>query len=154
MEALVSGFLLDYRDWSLWEYIGRSTRAIPDMSQLSGWRTQLAKRFPAIASFHAELSAAFVKTVGYGSETHQRFEPTRHRAFIDSCVHNRLKQISALLALGITETFPGSVLARFQDWVLVEGDHNFADKRVSIGLPLAKAFPAASFSFRFEEVKP
>ena len=58
-----------------------------------------------------------------------------------------------MLALAIEQTFPGTVVARFQGSVLVEGDHDLADKRVQIGLPLAKAFPSASFPLDFEEVQ-
>ena len=29
-EAVLDGFLLGYREWELWQYVGRATRAMPD----------------------------------------------------------------------------------------------------------------------------
>ena len=66
VQAVLDGFLLDYRDWQLWEFVGRATRALPDMSRLSAWRAELAKTYPRITSFHAEVSAEFYRDVGFG----------------------------------------------------------------------------------------
>jgi hypothetical protein len=153
-ESVFDGFLLGYDGWPLWEYVGRRSRTMQEQGQLATWRTALAKRYPGISSFHAEVSAAFFKDVGFGFDAHRQFEPARYRAFIDSCLQKRLRQVSALLALGLEETFKGAVAARFQGSVLVEGKHALNDKRVQIALPLAKAFLAATFPLEFTEVKP
>jgi hypothetical protein len=149
MEALMSGFLLEYRDWALWEYVGRQTRAIPDMSRLSAWRAQLAKRHLGITSFQAEISAAFFKDVGFGGGYHRQFEPARHRAFLDRTVQELLDCLTVVFALAIEAAFSGSAIARFQGQVLCAGK---AKRRAEISAHLAAAFPASTFPIVFEEV--
>jgi hypothetical protein len=151
--AVLDGFLLDYEGWHLWEYVGRVTRASQNDERLRTWRSQLSKRFTAITSFHAELRSAFHRTVGFGIEAHLELDAPRWRGFLDSTVQRLNRQASALLALGTEETFPGAAVARFQGSVLVEDKHKLKDKRVQIGLPLAKAFPASSFQLEFQEVR-
>ena len=153
VQAVLDGFLLGYHDWPLWEFVGRRTSAMPDNGRIETWRKALAARYPRITGFHAELRAVFYRDVGFGFESHREFEPARHRAFINRMVQEFVRNISALLALGTEET-SGAVTARFQDWVLVEGDHNLADKRAVIGRQLAAAFPRSTFELEFAQVKP
>jgi hypothetical protein len=150
--AILDGFLLDYDGWHLWQVVGRSTRTAVNQERLSAFRAQLAKRFPAIASFHTELRSAFYRNVGFGPEAHRELDTVRWRGFLDNTVQRLKRQASALLALGLEQTFPSSVIARFEDWVLVESDHELAGKRTQIARQLAAAFPASAFQLEFEDV--
>ena len=87
------------------------------------------------------LRAAFYRDVGYGFDSHRQFEPARHRAFLDRTGARIAGPSAALLALGIAETYPGAVMARFQSAVLVDAKHKL-DKRVQITRLLQAAFPA------------
>jgi hypothetical protein len=151
-QAVLDGFLLDHRDWQLWQYVGRVTRTSQTVERLSGWRAQLAKRFPAISAFYTALRSAHHRNVGFGPEAHRELDAARWRGFVDGTIERLSRQAPELLALGLESTHPGSVIARFQGAVLVEGKHKLKDKQIQIGLPLAKAFPAATFPLEFEEV--
>jgi hypothetical protein len=153
-QTVIDGFLLGYRDWPLWEFVGTATRTVQDEGRLASWRKALAARHPRIAGFHSEHRAFFYRDVSIGDVryTHREFDHARYRAFIDRTAQELLDQASALLALGIDETFPGAVVARFQGSVLMQGEHKPMDKRASIGKQLAAAFPA--FQLELEESQP
>jgi hypothetical protein len=152
-QAVVDGFLLDYRDWPLWEFVGRATRTVQDEGRLASWRKALAARYPRIAGFHSEQRACFYRDVNPGDVryAHREFDYTRYRAFVDQTLQTLLDQLSALLALGIEETFPGAVMARFQGEVLCEGKPK---QRAEITAHLAAAFPGSTFQLEFAEVGP
>jgi hypothetical protein len=143
--ATVEGFLLGLDDWMLWDYVGKSTRTAVSETRLAGWHKILAKRYRAISEFHRAVNAAHMQTRGYGFEAHFRPDRAAARAFIDRTTQQLLDVASALLALGIEENFAGAVIARFQGALLVDAKHELKDKRVHLSLPLAKAFPHASF---------
>ena len=149
IEALLTAFLLDYRDWQLWEYVGKATRAVPEMSRLAAWRTILAKRYLGITSFHDEVRAAFYRDVGYGYESHREFDAARHRAFFNRTVQTLLDQLSVVLALAIEANFPRTVVARFQNQILCDGKPKQCAETTA---HLAAAFPSATFQLEFTEL--
>jgi hypothetical protein len=150
-QAVVDGFLLGYREWSLWEFVGRATRTVQDSGRLSGWRKELATRYRAVTVFHEEHRASFYRDVSIGDvrHAHREFDHARYRAFIDRTAQELLDQASALLALAIEEISSGSVVARFQGSVLCECEPK---QRAEIAARLAQAFPGATFPIAFEEV--
>ena len=154
-QAVFDGFLLGYREWPLWEFVGNATRTAQHEGRLADWRKALAARLPRIAGFHEELRAYFHKDCDSGDVryAHRKFDSAGYRAFVDRTVQKLSNQISALLALGTEETFPGAVVARFQGAVLTQGDHKPEDKRATIGRQLLAAFPRGTFQLEFEEVK-
>jgi hypothetical protein len=155
---VLDAFLLDYRDWDLWNYVGSKTRKISREDWLSKWRKFLAKCFPAIADFHEEVRAAFWRNAGGGQLAGMRaFETKAHRAFVDEIVQHLLHCASALLAIAIEETAPSTLVARFQDRALcevkeskLEANSNLRD---SISEKLASAFAGASIDVQIEEVQ-
>jgi len=153
-QAVVDGFLLGYREWPMWEFVGRATRTVQDEGRLASWRKALTARHPRIAGFHSEHRAFFYRDVSIGDvrHAHREFDHARYRAFIDRTAQKLLDQASALLALGIDETFSGALVARFQGSVLMQGKHKPMDKLASIGKQLAAAFPA--FQLELEESQP
>ena len=80
-QAVIDGFLLGYDGWVLWEYFGRRTRTMMDESRLSGWRTELARRYLHVTDLHAEIRAAFYRDVGFGYDAHREFEADWYRRF-------------------------------------------------------------------------
>ena len=83
VQATVDGYLLDRRDFQLWEFVGRVTRALTDQSRLSSWRSALAARYPRITGFHDEVRAMFYVERGYGWDSHKVFEADRYRVFLE-----------------------------------------------------------------------
>lgn len=148
-EAVFDGFLLGYRDWPLWEYVGRRTRTLINESRLSSWRKALATRFRGVTSFHEERRSFFFKGVNLGDVryAHHEFDSKGYRVFIDRTVQKLLDQLSALVALRIEAVFPGSVIARFEGQVLCEGKPT---QRAEITAHLAAAFPHSTFPIAFE----
>lgn len=149
--AVVEGFLLDHREWSLWQHVGRETRTLIGEGQLSAWRFKLSKRYKAITTFFDQLRAACYKDVGYGYESHREFESVRHRAFVDRTVRELSDKLSVVLALAVEQSFPGSVLARFQNELLCKGE---VKQRAEITAQLAKSFNGATFELLFTDVRP
>jgi hypothetical protein len=151
-QAALEGFLLDFDGWSFWDFVGRQTRTAIHPDRLAGWRQNLSKRFPAISNYHADARAAFYRDVGFGFESHQQFEPTHHRAFIDRLVQNFLEQVSQVLALAVEDVYPQRLVARFG------GGQVFATGKIKqsakISAHLAKAFPGSAFELEFTEIRP
>jgi hypothetical protein len=150
-QAVVDAFLFDYRDWQLWQFVGRETRTHVNESRLSAWRMQLSKRYSAIANFLDELRAAHYVERGFGAESHRVFDSVRHRLFLERTIEKLLDTVGAVTALAIKETCDGALVARFQDSFLCEGE---AKQRVEITAHLVKAFPDSSFGLQFEKVQP
>jgi hypothetical protein len=80
---------------------------------------------------------------------HQEFDSKGHRGYVDATVEKLLDQLSAMLALAIEASFPGTVIARFQGQVLCEGKPK---QRAEITARLSAAFPRGTFPIAFEEV--
>jgi hypothetical protein len=150
-QAALDGFLLDFDGWSFWDFVGRQTRTAIHPDRLAGWRQNLRKRFPAISNFHADARAAFYRDVGFGFESHQQFEPTHHRSFIDRLVQNFLEQVSQVLALAVEDVYPKGLVARFEGQVFATGKIKPSAK---ISAHLAKAFPGSAFELEFTEIRP
>jgi hypothetical protein len=154
-DAIVQGFLLSYREWSLWEYVGNKTRTLTDLMALETWRKELAKRFPAIARFHDVISDLFwrdVSSATYGA--HRQFDPAAHRAYLERELQKLLDCVSALTALAIEETLSGAtVVARFSDWFLCQGHKpKSVPTSEKIERKLGAAFLGSSFRVTIEEV--
>jgi len=152
VEALLDGFALGYSDWALWELVGRQTRSVnPLPGQLHEWRKELARRYVRIANFHAEeLRPAFYRNVGANVyEAHQQFDGAAYRAFIDTTVGNLSNVLSAVVGLTIEGASKGALLARFDDWLLLEAKPQFLEARIES--ELATAFPGARFQIAVNE---
>ena len=148
--ALFDGFLLNHKDWSLWQHVGRLTRTPPDQVLLSRFREQLRERFRKVNIFHQQVAAAFWRPV----TSHQEFEPDRHRRFIDATVNRLRNCVSALAALAIHENSPrdsAPVAARFCDWILCAGKPKpqITDR---VAAKLAATFPGSAFNMEGEPV--
>ena len=93
---------------------------------------------------HDALRAIFTRQIA-GASYNQilQFDANAHRSFIQSL----LNQLSGLLALALEETLPGTIVARFQYWLLCEVNgekaKNFPKSflRDLIGEKLEAAFP-------------
>jgi len=134
-EALLDGVLLNLGDWELWDFVGRRTRTALDHSLLMTWRKELARRWPKIMAFHADLAACFYKPEG----DHLRLDSKRHRLFINQVVSDALASVSALITCAVAEDRP---VARFHNWTLTERLPKDSDK---INAALLKAFPGVRF---------
>jgi hypothetical protein len=152
-QVVCDSFLLGYDGWPLWQRVGRETRTMQEQGRLSTWRTELARHFLCVTDFHAEIRAAFMQDVGYGYEAHRMLDQKGYRAFIDRIVQERLDAISSLLALGVDEVAPRTIVARFGSWLLVDTKTDLEGKRASICRQLAAAFPDSSFRIEFDEVQ-
>jgi hypothetical protein len=154
-EAVQLGFLLDYREWDLWGFIGRRTRQGIDERRLEEWRKELCKRFPAIADFQKTLRTFFWKSVGSGNvyQAHQEFDSTRHRAYLDRELGRLLDCASVVVANALEQMLPDAVLARFQDWLLCKGNKPKSQPTSEkLERKLAAAFPGSRFQLSVEEV--
>jgi hypothetical protein len=154
VQSVFDGFLLGHREWPLFEYVGRQTRSMIDEPRLSSWRKELATRFIRVAAWHEEVRAFFVRDVQSGDVRYAHREPDTktHRAFLDSMITELRDATGALLALGLQDVSKHTVIARFQDRVLVESKHKLEDKRTQIARQLAIAFPRSTFELQFEKV--
>jgi hypothetical protein len=150
-DALMQGFALGLDSWNLWQYCGRLTRKAWDIDELTRWRQTLAKRFPRIANFHNEILAFFYRDVGTREGAHRQLDDKAHRLFIDEIVHDRLQQISFLVALAVEDALPGSLVARFQSWFLIEGAKQPKTLGEKITEALRTAFPGARFTVTIAE---
>jgi hypothetical protein len=144
--ALFDGWALNYKDWALWQFVGRQIRTLPDRALLERWSDELQKRFPRIDVFHRQVAGCFLKPVG----DHHEFEPARHRRFIDATVLNLSNALSTVVGLTIEGATSGVLVARFDDWLLLEGKPpKFLQSRIES--ELATAFPSASFQIAVAE---
>jgi hypothetical protein len=148
--AIWHGFLLGYNSWGLWDYVGKTSGARTDLLALETWCQGLAKRYPAITQFHAQLRASFYQPVGGNvRDAHFQFDADAHEGFIARIMHSLSNLLSALTAQAIDQTLPDATVARFDDWVLCQGKSN--DKLAgAIDEQLVTAFPGNSFKFRIE----
>jgi hypothetical protein len=145
--AVIEGFLLDFRDWALWQHVGRVTRQRVEVDRLESWRKELARGFPAIWNFLETLRGFFLRQVGGNPyETHLTFDSPRHRAYVEREFGILLDAVS-LVAAAETD----ACAARFADSLLVEGKPkpSLADK---IGEKLARAFGGSEFNVVVEEI--
>jgi len=145
--AVLDGFLLNYKGWGLWQFVGRGTSTLPDDRLLGVWQQRLEKRFRRIQRFHHEIENCFWRAVG----NHHEFESARHRRFINRTVQKCLDVASAVLAVAIEASFPGTTVGRFRGQVLCEGKPE--PPRAEITGHLAAAFPSADFPIDFTEVQ-
>ena len=149
--AVLDGFVLDYRGWALWDYVGRRTRTALDEGLLETWRKELSKRFRAIAEFHEVLRYSFNKPVTRFGESYLKFDAGAHRAFIDGMVAKLLQAVSLLAAQAVQETH--TVVARFCDSLLVEGEPKQTAVLIErIADKLNAAFAGADFNIVIEEI--
>jgi hypothetical protein len=142
-ESVVDGFVRGLRSWGLWEHVGANSRVSLDLAQLETWTKQLSKRYPAIARFHDEIESRFWRSVstGFGStyEQHRVSDEPACRAYLESEFARLLDQASLIAA----QTIGAGCVARFDDWLLVEGKIKpSADK---IANKLRAAFPGGNF---------
>jgi hypothetical protein len=141
VRALLDGFLLGHEGWDLWALVGNRTRAVPEIEQLNAQHLALTKRFPAVAAFYGQLRTFFWSAVGDNVMTaHHRFNRHDYRRLIDTTIDGLLATVSAVAALTVEETFPGSVIGRLQDWILWQEAGNTKAK-----------FPAAHVEARLKE---
>src|SRR5262245_5828170 len=118
--ALFEGWLLNHKDWALWEFVGRATRTLPDSALLERSTEQLRDRFPRIDVFHRQVASSFLRPV----TDHGEFEPARHRQFVSARVDQLLNCVSDVAALTIEENLPrdaACVVAKFRDSILCSG---------------------------------
>jgi hypothetical protein len=146
-DAFWFGFLRGYNGWLLLEYIGRQTRVMPDMASLTQWQVELTKRFPGVTNFHHHVGSFFYRgvTSAAAGGGHFQFESDRYRRFLDAALRKMLEAVSGVAAIAIDEAQGSSLVARFQDRLLIEGKPppNLREKIVE---NLAAAFPGAAFT--------
>jgi hypothetical protein len=152
VQAVVEGFLLGHRSWGLWDYVGRHTRQPTDHNTLEIWRVELSKRFPAIQAFHDYLTAAFYKEVASRGGAHRQFDAQSYRSYIDRNVQRLSNRLSGIVALATEQLFPTKLVARFTDWLLVEGKPNALTSE-KVAERLNAAFSGASFNLQVEETR-
>jgi hypothetical protein len=146
--AVLDGWLLNYKDWQLWQHVGRATRNIPDKTLLERHAEELRERFRKVAVWHRQLAASFLRPV----TDHSEFQPARHREFLDATLAQLRDCVSALAALTVEENSPPDatpVVARFQDSVLCSGKpkSQLAERIVA---KLQGAFAGANFKLETE----
>jgi hypothetical protein len=150
-EALLQGFLLDYREWALWEYVGHATRQVIHMARLETWRRELAKRYAAIAQFHSVIATEFFwRSTG---TQYRKFDSVAHRRYLDGGTHKLLDYASLIIAQALEAMLPNACVARFNDWLLVEGNKpKTVPTAEKIERKLVAAFPGSKFQVKIEEV--
>ena len=151
-EAVTEAFVLGHSGWSLWDFVGRQTRQAINEERLDGWRNELARRYPAIQCFHEQCSAAFVRPVSEAGSSYWQRDDQSYRTFIERTVRTLSNQLSAVTALAIDETCPGTLAARFADWLLCEGGRKPKSVPTSerIERRLCEAFPGSRFRVEIE----
>src|SRR4029077_5334444 len=148
-QAVLEGFLLGYGSWYLWQHVGNAARVGVEHDTLGLWRSELAKRYPAITRFHDTLTSGyFLRPVNTSGEGHLQFDSTAHRSYLDHELGKLTDCVSMLAAMAIEET--GSLVARFGDSLLVEGTSVDAGERIAE--KLAAAFGGYSFNVAVTEV--
>jgi hypothetical protein len=146
--AVLEGFLLNHKDWNLWQHVGLVTRKPPDRFALNTWSDQLRKRFRCIDIFHGEIAGYFNRPI----TDHFEFEPARHRAFVNATFDQLRNCVSAVAALTIEENSPvdaAPVAARFRDWILCASKPK-AQLVERVIDKLNAAFPGAAFNVEIE----
>jgi hypothetical protein len=145
VEAVVDGWLLGRESWALWDYIGQRTRRAVDHDVLDTWCKSLVERYPGIARFHQYLRDFFWKPAG--ADGYRRFDMTAYHSYIKRELDKLLQAVSLLTAAAIE----GEVVARFQDWLLVQGPKPKSIPTAErIERKLSAAFPSARFNIHVE----
>ena len=144
-QAVLDGFVLNYKGWALWQFVGRETQALLDERLLEVYREQLEKRFRRIQFFHREVERSFLHPVG----DHLQLDSAKHRAFINRTVKRLCDCVSVLAALAVEENSPSTIAARFQDQIVCAGKPK-AQLRESISEKLSAGFPRATFKLQIE----
>jgi hypothetical protein len=151
--AVLEGFLLDFREWALWQQVGRVTRRAIEYRDLEAWRGDLAKRYPAIARFHNVIRDYFWRDVGGNAyDAHREFDAAGYREYIDHNVQKLSTRLSGVTALAIDELLPHAIVARFQDWLLVQDDKATALSDEKIAQKLAGALGGQNCNINVVEV--
>jgi hypothetical protein len=152
-QAIFEGFLLGYNSWALWDYVvSRTRQQLFDQRCLETWRGELAKRYGAITQFHAVIESYYRKPVSSHDHGHFEFDSAAHRRYLDREIQKLLDYVSALAALALDEAMPDACVARFADWLLVQGKPN-ALATEKIADKLAAAFNGATFPVGIEEAR-
>jgi hypothetical protein len=145
-QVVLNGFLFGHREWMLWQFVGRATRKSIELSDLAAWRSDLAKRYPAIERFHNTISQFFWHDAG----AHREHDDDEHRLFLDCELLKLLEVVSVLTAQAVE----GVCVARFQDWMLCAGSKPKAVPTAErIEAKLAAAFTGANFSVNIEALQ-
>ena len=151
-QAIFNAFLLGYREWDLWEFVGHETRQAIDMRELEYWRNELVRRFPAIAHFHSTISDFFFRDVA-NSDGYRKFDAAAFHAYLAGEMRVLLNRLSALVALALDEIMPNTIVARFSDRILIEHEKVKAVPLIErIERKLATAFANARFKFNVNDV--
>jgi hypothetical protein len=144
-QAVFDGFLLNHKDWNLWQSVGRATQTLPDNRLLNVCCDRFKERFQRIRLFHHEVQRCFFRTVG----NHNELDSTAWRRFIDRSVNGLRARVSALAALAVSEHLPSAVVARFQDSLLCESEPS-AQLVEIITEKLEAAFDRTAFKVEIE----
>jgi hypothetical protein len=148
-ESVWHGFLLDYRSWTLWNHVGRQSRQAIDVGTLETWRKELSQDFPRVARLFEEYRGYFWQAAGSG---YHRFDERAYFLFMDEQIDRLLTEVSLLAAQAIEQTATGACVARFKDWILVEGNKHKAVLHERVTEKLRTAFPDSTFRVTLEEV--
>ena len=153
--AVLEAFLLDFREWALWQHVGRITRQANEYRDLEAWRGDLAKCYPAISDFHDVIRTYFWREVGGNVyDARHEFDEAGYRQFIDRNVRTLSNRLSGLTALTIEELLPNACVARFQDSIVCKGNKPKAVPTAEkIERKLLAAFPSARFNIGIGEVR-
>src|SRR5581483_173061 len=136
------GFLLNYEGWTLWNYVGRRIRWLPDKLGLEPWTEQLRERFCKVVGFHKEVQSGFWRAEGY----YRRFDSAAYLRFINQTIKALRDCVASVVALAAAEHSPSTIVARFADWLLLESKTKpKARLGANIQEKLATAFPTAAF---------
>jgi len=141
--AILEGYLLGYKDWLLWRFVGEKTRRVSDKALVDRRRQELRERFPKVDRLHNELAAFFWQPKG----DHREFESGSYRQFLDRTVEDLRDLVSQVTVLAIEET---PITARFQDWLLCS-DKSKSVTAETITSKLGAAFRGARFQVTTEE---
>src|SRR5262249_13086384 len=117
-QAVLDGFLLDHRSWDFWNYIGGATRQAVEHEHVEIWRDALTRRYPAIRRAHEALRKFFWQDLG--ATGYQTFDQNGYRSYLEGYMQRFLSQVSLVAAT--EETLKGALVARFQDWLLCQGN--------------------------------
>jgi hypothetical protein len=143
-QAVLDGFLLNHKGWSLWQFVGRRTQALPYDQLLQICSGRLERRFRRVQFFHHEVEQCFWRPVG----NHNELDLTAWRGFINRVVNDLRDCVSSLAALAVEES-GATVTARFQNSLLCESEPN-AQLVDAISEKLGAAFPRVAFKVTIE----
>ena len=148
-QPIFEGFLLGKNSWDLWQHVGNAARVAIEHDHLEVWRKELARRYSAITHFHDTLRGYFFREVSSHGHGHHQFDAAAHRNYVERELHKLVDFVSLLAAQAVEET--GVCMARFSDWLLVEGKPETVSTE-KISSQLAAAFRGATFNVTVEEI--